>query len=230
MKLSSIVLALFALGLLAESSQAQVRWYRPPGRYALGVGTAAYLGGYGGYGYGGYSPVEGYQRGMADVIRAKGQAAQDYANARISYEDARSKYLDNKLKWTKIYWQRKNFAEAQLRDRYEKDQAARVKWLASRRDKKPETLPPSQLDTQTGEVQWPDALQEPIYTEYRTKIEEALKAQAEGENKESEIRTLARGMQGELKNHIKGMNANEYISSRKFLDRLVNQMALAQGY
>lgn len=228
MKFQSIVLAFLTVALFAACSQAHARWYRPPARFAVGVGTAAYLGGYGGYG--GYSPVEGYQRGMADVIRSKGQAAQDYAKARISYEDARTKYLDNKLKWTKIYWQRKNYADAQLRERYEKDSAARQKWLASRRGRKPETLPPDQLDAQTGAVEWPDALQKPIYADYRRKIEAALKEQANGKSNESEVRTLARQMQGELKKHIKGMNANEYIASRKFLDRMVNQMALAQGY
>lgn len=217
------------MGLFAETSQAQVRWYRP-GPYALGVGTGAYLGGYG-YrgGLGGYSPSLGYGLGMAAVTQARGQAAKDYAQARISYEDARSKYLDNKLKWTKVYWQRKNYAEAQIQKEWEEDQAARLKWLASRRDRKPETLPPSQYDVQSGEVQWPQALQAPVYTPYREQIEEELDARASGTANEAKIRSLARQMQSELKNHIREMDSTSYIAARKFLDRMVNQMALAQA-
>ncbi len=219
MNLFRFVLLLIALGFAAEPLQAQVRWYRAP---VVPYGA--------GYGYGGYSPVEGYQRGMADVIRSSGQAAESYSKARINNEDARSKFLDNKLKWTEIYWKRKRLGEAELAKDHAEDRERRQKWLASNRDRKPDTLGPSQYDTQTGFVDWPEALAGAEYASHREQIETELKIQAKENSSSSatKIRTLAREMQAILKGHIRDMPANVYLGARKFLDRLVNQMVLAQ--
>jgi hypothetical protein len=224
MKWMPIFLTVMAFGLLASSANAQVRWYRAPGvSVPFGYG--------GGYYGGGYSPVEGYQRGMADVIRSSGQAAESYSHARINNEEARSKYLDNKLKWTEIYWERKRLGEAELAKDYAKDRDRREKWMAANRDRKPETLPPGQYDKQTGSLEWPDALQGAIYADYRKQIEEEMEMQATTgtSSNSTKIRNLAREMQSVLKDHIRDMSPNEYIAARKFLDRLVTQMALAQN-
>ena len=219
------VLVLMGLGLFVEAAQAQV-WYRNPGRVVRPWGW----GGYGGY-YGGYSAVEGARRGMADVIRSRGMAAEDYSKARINNEEARSKYLDNKLKWTEIYWKRKRLGEAELAKDYAKDRERRERWREANRDRKPEVLPASQFDPTTGGIDWPDALQAPIYTDHRKKIEAELELQASTgtTTNTTEIRNLARQMQSILKGQIKELSSNEYIASRKFLDRLVNQVVMAQA-
>jgi hypothetical protein len=227
MKPPIILFAAMALSLASNSAEAQ-RWYRAPG-VALGAGMYAAGAGYG-YGYGGgYSPYS--QQGMADVIRARGQAAEDYSAARINNEEARSKYLDNKLKWTEVYWERKRLGEAELAKDYAEDRARREKYLEANRGRKPETLPPSQFDAQTGGLEWPDPLQAAIYADYRQQIEAELQLQANTgtSSNSTKIRNLAREMQGVLKDHIKDMSPNDYIASRKFLDRLVNQVVLAQN-
>src|SRR5690606_35421624 len=146
-------------------------------------------------------------------IRSGGQAAEDFSRARIDNEIARSKYMDNKLKWTEIYWQRKRLGEAELAKDHANDRERRQRWLASSRDRKPETLPLSQYDTESGSIEWPDALQDPIYADYRRQIEEALEERANsGASNESEIRILARQMQSVLKDRIREMHSNEYIA------------------
>jgi hypothetical protein len=224
MKPLPVLLSVMAVALVADSALAQVRWYRPP--VVVGPG---YSYGYGGY-YGGYSPVEGYQRGMADVIRARGEAAENVSRARINNEEARSKYLDNKLKWTEIYWERKRLGEAELAKDYAKARERREYWKETTRDRTPETLHPSQFNAQTGDLEWPEALQGAIYANSRKEIEAELQLQATTGTTANagKIRTLARQMQDELKDHIREMSSNEYIAARKFLDRLVNQMAMAQ--
>src|SRR5438128_828828 len=72
----------------------------------LNVADAQY--GYRRYGYGHGGTVESnYMNGMANVIRAQGQVNAYNAQAAINYEQARSKYLDNKKKWTENYYQMK---------------------------------------------------------------------------------------------------------------------------
>lgn len=236
MKPLPLIIALISLGFVGESVQAQVRGFRNPGRVAVPVGVGFGVGPFGAgfypYGYnlgGGYSPVEGYQRGMADVIRARGQAAEDYARARLSAEQARSQYIKNQKEWTDVYWERKRRAEAELAKDYAEDRKRRDKWLKAKRGRKPETLPPSQYDPQSGNLQWPDALQEPVYAELRRQIEDELDLQAETGTTSNtpKIRELADEMKSLLKNRIDQMSPNEYIASRKFLERLENQVVLA---
>lgn len=217
-------LSAIVFGLWAASATAEDPWYRP-----YGYSHRPY--GYGGEYYAaGYSPVEGYQRGLADVIRARGEAAESYSHAAINREIARSKYLDNKLKWTDIYWKRKRLGEAELAKNYDRMRARRDTYLAANRDRQPEVLAPSQLDLHSGEIEWPEPLQGPAYAELRKQIEEELKLQADtGTNSNAgKIRVHARQMQNILKDHIREMDSNEYIAARKFLDRLVNQMVLTQ--
>lgn len=234
MKSLIIATTLVSLGIACETAQAQY-WYRNPGRvvvpYGWGWGYGGYYGGnYPGY-YGGYSPVEGAQRGYADIIRSRGMAAEDYSKALINREQARSKYLDNKQKWTEVYWQRKRLGEAELAKDHAEDRERRQKWLAANRGRKPETLPASQYDPSTGSIDWPEALQTPIYADHRNKIEEELELQAStsATSNASEIRNQARQMQEILKGQIREMSPNEYIASRKFLDRLVNQVVMARS-
>ena len=229
--------AITLLALFTESTEAQVRWYRPGvvgyGAAMYGAGAYRGYGGYGGYGggLGGYSPVEGYQRGMADVIRAQGQAAENVSVANINNQDAYSRYLDNKLKWTETYWKRNRIMQSEIAKNREAYEARLKKRLEANRNRKPEVLPPSQFDTQSGELQWPDALEGPAYAQYRKQIDDELQLQADTgtHSNTKKIRDAARQMQDVLKSHIRDMTPNEYLASRKFLDRLVNQLALAEA-
>ena len=73
------------------------------------------------YGYrGGYhasTAAEGYQRGMADIIRSRGQANLMNAQAAGYLEDARAKYLENRYRATEIYYERRKI--------YQQEQAAK---------------------------------------------------------------------------------------------------------
>ena len=168
---------------------------------------------------------------MAAVIRSSGQAAENVSEANINNQDAYSRYLDNKLKWTEIYWKRRRLNEAEYAKNRAKFDARLQKRLEVNRNRKPEVLPPSQYDTQTGDLQWPEALQTPVYAPYRKEIEDALQLQSDTgtTSNAKKIRDLAREMQDVLKDHIREMTPNEYIASRKFLDRLVNQVVLAEA-
>ncbi len=135
-------LAMIVLGLGTGSASAQVRWYRP-----YGSGGEYYAGGLLARGRA--------QRGMADVIRSRGEAAESYSHAAINREIARSKYLDNKLKWTDIYWKRKRLGEAELAKDYDKMCARRDAYLAATRDRPPEVLRPASWISRRGKSNGP---------------------------------------------------------------------------
>ncbi len=222
------LLAVLAFAIAGSSASAQV-WYRPPYASPYAYYPPAYGGNY--YYGAGYSPVEGVQRGFASVLRGAGEAAESFSRARINNEEARSKYIDNKMKWTEMYWKRKRFAEAQRAQDYYEEQEKRLEWMASRRNRSPETLMPSQYNPQTGFIEWPEPLQDLAFADLRSAIEEQLQIlSTSGTNANADrVSVMAREMQDLLRDRIREMPANDYIGARKFLDRLINQMAMMES-
>ena len=66
---------------------------------------------------------------QADLIRAQGDAAVDFAHARNLHADAYSKELDNWKKELRIYWERKTLAEQKKLELDHVRQIARMKYL-----------------------------------------------------------------------------------------------------
>ncbi len=66
---------------------------------------------------------------QADLIRARGDAAVDFAYARNLHAEAYSKELDNWKKELRIYWERKTLAEQKKLELDHVQQIARIKYL-----------------------------------------------------------------------------------------------------
>ena len=217
----NLVLFLLALSCLAVASpaDAQVRrgnWYRNPRIYGLNNGYGS---------FGGYSstPVEGARRGMADVIRSRGEAAESTTRAMNNYEEARTKYIDNKMKFTETYWTRKRLGEAELRKDYARKREGRDAYLATKGSGFPPRLSPAELDPSTGKVYWPQALMGDEYAELRQELDELFQLgfhTGSLRQYNSQINQKSRSMRDKLKKHIRNMPTNDYIASRKFLDSL----------
>ena len=110
-----------------------------------------------------------------------------------------------------------------VEDRTARQAAPRDKWLANRVSGAPARLAPSQFNSSTGGITWPEALQEDDFASGRKRIEEllALRAHAGGGTKVShELRLKADDMLTILKQHMAELAPSEYISARKFLDSL----------
>jgi hypothetical protein len=219
-------LALFMLALsvlaVASPADAQVRrvnrgnWYRNPGINGFNNGYGS---------YGGYSstPVEGARRGMADMIRASGEAAEAGTRAMNNYEEARTKYIDNKMKFTETYWARKRLGEAELKKDHDRKRKGREAYLATKGSGFPPRLSPAELDPSTGTIYWPQALMGDRYAELRKELDEVFQLgfhTGSLRQYDSQISQISRSMRSELKKHIRDMATNEYIASRKFLDSL----------
>lgn len=210
---------LLALVLTSEAA-AQVRggWWRSG--FRTGVATSYALpyayGAYGGYPYGG-----GY--GLGDALRGAGEYNLNTSQAMINTEEARSKYIDNKLKWTQVYWERQRIGKQALAEQYAEDRAARERWMANREPGAPPRLTSSQLDPSTGKIYWPLPLTTPAYSGLRQKLDELYVLRASTDTNQelvNSIRNTANDLKTELKSNIREMTPNDYIEARKFLDSL----------
>lgn len=208
-------LALLAFSVTHSTADAQVRrpWYRP---------GAAYVG----VGLGGYSPVSAVgdaRRGMADVIRSGGQAAVDYTGAMINYEEAKSRYIDNELKWTETYIERQKIGRAYRRELYDEKYASIRHHLANKESGAPPRLGPGQLDPSSGNLEWPDALMADEYLTMRRELEElfALRASTSGSHRYSrDIKEKADEFKATLQADIQDIPAYQYIAAKNFLESL----------
>lgn len=218
------VVAILGAGSLADAQREPVRggtrgrWYRAPGAIPVPVPVP-------GYGYPGYSstPAEGAQRGFAEVVRARGEAAESTSRAALNLAEAQSKYIENSLQWTQTYWERKRLGEAQLAADYAKKRETRDKWLAQRQSGAPDRLSPGQLDPASGQITWPLVLQTDVFALERAKLEELFQVRAQTSitpELVEQITAAAGKMQDQLNAQIRSLAPNDYIAGRRFLESL----------
>ena len=180
----------------------------------------------GGYGYGGYgvsTPASANMRGMSSVIRAQGQYNLATSRALINYQQARSRYIDNQVKWQQAYHTMRRSAEAYWEQDREQRAASRDRWLASRGSGKAPPLSPSQFDPHTGTIHWPAVLGGQEFASSRSKIEDLFGVRAHtsgGAATHAQIHAALREMSAQLRGEIHKLPPHDYLAGRKFLDSL----------
>ena len=96
---------------------------------------------------------EGAARGMADVIRSTGAANLMNSEAAKNIEDARKKYIENRLQATQTYFEMKQInKQARWGNQKRPTQADLIRYSQSRL---PDRLNHSQLDPLSGVLSWP---------------------------------------------------------------------------
>jgi hypothetical protein len=217
MNFRTCVVAALAVALSAASLAAQ--WYRGGRRQ-----VAVYGAGWGWKANFASTPQEGYARGMADMIRAQGQAAESAARAAIDYETARSAYIQNQKLWHETALQREQYGLQRREQYYAAQRAARDRRAAMAENAPPPTrLSSSQYDRASGLVKWPEALQTEAFAKDRAALEELLVVKAHTGhtgNINQKIYDAAKAMQARLKSQIRDLHPNVYLDARKFLDYL----------
>ncbi|MFQ5732207.1 MAG: hypothetical protein ACE5KM_09650 [Planctomycetaceae bacterium] len=228
----AVLLLIFATSCATAEAQhgGYGHWYAGSD-YSLGLRTHTYVTPwvwgwpyYGGYGYGGYGYGYGYT--YADVIRARGLAARNFARAQIDFQNARSKYIENQKKWLETYYERKRIGEAARRARNEERSASVQRYLARQRNQKLPRLSPDELDPNSGALTWPRGLREFEFSGQRRELEElfALRAQT-GTTSDlaKKIYAGTRAMRLKLLDNIRDLPVDDYIDARRFLERMGNE-------
>jgi hypothetical protein len=199
-------------------------------RFALALFTfglapmawAQYPPGYG-YGYGGYGHAstleEGIQRGAADLVRSQGMAALQNAQAATQFEQARTEYLDNRLKATQTYFAMRKYNDEARRAK-DTSPLSMEQYVRIARQQAPDALVTSQLDPLTGAIGWPVSLKKPEYEAMRKKIETLFQQRASGYPDYAGLSAACSTFLDQLKTDLPKFDPNDYVKAKKFLESL----------
>lgn len=184
----------------------------------------------GGY-YGGGYPVhshsstaaEGAMRGLSDVVRSQGQANLDNSAAAINYSVARSNELENQKQYTETYFAKKEM-NRQARAAARGPRASMADLVRYAQAGKPKPLSPSDVDTVTGDIQWPMLLRTKTFERDGKKIQKVFASRANSEalspTEYREVRQLTSKMLADLKGQIREVRPADYTASKRFLQSL----------
>lgn len=170
------------------------------------------------------TPAQAQAQGLADVTRSAGAANLMNSAAAQNYTQAESQRLDNDMKATETYFQKRNINESyqksQERPRLSDEALFRVN-----KERTPDRLSASQLDSVTGQIAWPLVLQDSAFAEYRTKLEADFAERAEkggtiGPDAFLDIRKTTEAMTNELKKLVRKYPGTEYAQARDFIKSL----------
>ena len=154
----------------AVVAQEQVPYYGP---YYGGPAHAI------GAGYGVHhhasTAAEGAARGVADVIRASGEANLHHSLAARNYEEAHSRYLDNRIKKVDTFWT--------VRSVYDRNKALKDAQRHERTSRKLaksrlEPMAPHEFDDASGRIAWPSLLTAEEFAPHRLRVEALLETRA----------------------------------------------------
>ena len=168
--------------------------------------------------------AESAAHGMADVVRSAGQANLLNAQAAGYYEAARSQNIDNHLKYTKTYFEmkqyNKDYRAANKAPRPTSEQLFRLA-----KDATPKSLPPDQLDPVTGKINWPEVLLTSDFEECRQALDTlyADRASASGKinlDQFNQIRDSIRQAQDLLKGKLNELPPPVFTGANAFLKQL----------
>ena len=173
-----LLAALLLSGSWATGASAQAYYVASYEPYSVPMyyGYPSY--GYPYYGfYGGFHSstlAEGYLRGRAEVIQARGVASLYYAQALREREEARSRYLDNRMASFRYH--------AERRELRAEEAASRREEQARRREVR-QRLEAERNAANQAKILWPAELMAEQYASLRAEIEALLKLRSEmGEN------------------------------------------------
>lgn len=223
--LKTLAAALLLFTVVTET-QAQVRsrsWY---GGRGVPV-PIPYFGG----GYGAQTAASSNAYGMSELVRANGEAAENYSVAAINNQQANSMYIENRKAWNDAYWSMKRRAQSEIATDRAEDKVARDKYLAEQRQAAQQRAleTRSTYNEYSGELTWPTVLTTDEYAAAKTQLDGLLQVWSQAPQTPGlaeEIETLTSKMKGQLRKNIKEYQANDYIQARQFLDGLEKSVKL----
>jgi hypothetical protein len=185
---------------------------------------------------------ESHARGFADVVRAHGDYNLWNSEAAINYATARRQELENDLRQTEVFFQRRALNRRERFGDYPQRAARNAERAAAQADKKvhrnlirygqtdrPSRLTSRELDPITGQITWSLFLQGPEYAEQRKTIEAIMHRRALQDGilmlDDFQAATAAVDqMQSILQGNIRTKRSMDFINTRNFLTRLESEI------
>jgi hypothetical protein len=184
---------------------------------------------------GGYASTAGQAAayGLSDVIRSEGYANLQNSEAAKNWEDAKTKEIENRDRWTNTYFDmRRTNKEARRAENgpaVTHDQAIRFAKSAA-----PPRLTSAQLDPVTGHIEYPLVLTQKDYDPYRNDLNKLFgeRASSGGSLQYEDFRkiqdTVGKFIEA-LKENVGRYSAGDYGRARVFLDSLGNESRFPAG-
>ena len=179
------------------------------------------------------TPPESIARGRADVIRAWGQYSLWRSQAAINAVEAGNKYLDNRVKWLETYHRLR-------RINYDRRQAergprpTREDIIRFAQSDAPRRLGHSQFSPVSGWIAWPILFRVEGFAKDRAKLEglfsqRAVKGEISGDDY-SKVLETTRKMKATLKQRVREVPANDYVTAKHFLRSLAHEAGQPVGF
>lgn len=213
MKTTLAALGLVLSGLGAESAFAQIAVVPEAANVTVAPSVAVPYA---------YSTLNPRLRGRGDLHRGLGEYNLYTSNAFINYEEARSRWMDNKLKYAMMYWERKRIAREHLAAEAAERIATRDRWLKNRVPDVPARLTSAQLNPYDGKITWPRELRGEEFAVWRQHLESLFSIPANERDTlhQYEVKESVDAMKDILREEILAMPSNQYLATRKFLESL----------
>ena len=187
-------------------------------------------GGYGGgYGYGtvqrtAQTRAESYAYGLSDVTRARSQANLTNSEALSTLSDVRGKEIQNNVDYTNMYFERRRINE-QWKESQRRPRATNEDLVRYAKDGMPDRSSGTQIDSITGELAWPMALQAPEFATYRADLDALFNQRAAtgsvmGRDAYLKTRDTCDLFLDALKAQIRDIEPDMYMEGKKFLETL----------
>lgn len=193
--------------------------------YQPAVPTGSTVNAYGGYygNTGGGTAAGNALNGMASVISAAGDYNLSTSAAAVNMTQAQRNYIENRKLWTNTYFDmratNKAARAAEAGPPPTMEQIARMA-----HDGVPKPLSAVEMDPVNGKLYWPSPLQAEGFATQRQELDKLFATQSKygglSYDDQLKVRKNTDAMYAKLKQQIKEMPAQDYMSSRKFLDSL----------
>ena len=194
-----------------------------------------YYAGYGSYGWWSRSstPVEGFRRGLADVIRAAGDYNLSSSAAAVNLSEARRREIENDQAWTQTYFAMRDVNREQREAQLKRQRGNPEDFPRYAQAGKPKLLDNRDLDAVTGQIRWPILLTAADFDQQRVVVEKVFAARAyhgilNAEDFLNAVRTIDE-MSALLADRIRTVPGQDYVQAKRFLRSLAYEARMPAG-
>jgi hypothetical protein len=190
--------------------------------------------GWSGYwGYQGTTVEESFARGLASVIRAKGEYNLATSAAAVNWSVARHREIENNKQWVYAYFELRDLNKAHREAELQRQRGNPADYPRYAHQEAPKPLSNHDLDAVTGKIRWPILLTAADFEQQRAVLEKVFAARAYhgvlgAEDFLAAVRTID-AMSAALSDQVTSVPPQAFSNARTFLRSLAYEARLPAG-
>jgi hypothetical protein len=179
------------------------------------------------------TPIEGFRRGLADVIRAQGDYNLASSAAAVNLTEARRRQIEVDRLWTQTYFEMRELNRQQREAEIKRQRGNPEDFARYAQAGKPKPLSNRDLDAVTGQIHWPVLLTAVDFDQQRAVLEKAFADRAyhgvlNADDFLNTVRVIDQMATG-LKDRIDEFPPQEYVAAKRFLRSLAYEARMPAG-